>query len=288
MPSIPSFRSRRSPLTMLLAIHAFQLAAVAQTDTVWMRLGNGKDLAGWKYNPAYFKVDSGMIVARGESSTNQFCYRPETFSDFELRFRARLFEQMGYANAGVQYRSRLTGQSTKDQVQGYQLELGANGCGGFYNEGGYPTGPGLGYHGPSQDCLKAIRKNDWNDYAVIADGGKISHWLNGKKCYEMTDASVLSGVIASQLHKSSTGIMEADYKDFLIRPLHASFTIPDSLAVHTNAASSLLPKNRSNHGDPRVLRILPAVSDGDADRYFPFGIDGREFAPAASNRKGAP
>lgn len=123
---------------LLFALEAAAGAAAAPADTLWMRLGNNKDLSGWSYDPKFFKADSGMCVARGEANSNTFCIRNGTFGDFELRFKARLWEQIGYANSGVQYRSRV-GDSAKHQAQGYQMELGAGGCGGFYNEGGLPA-----------------------------------------------------------------------------------------------------------------------------------------------------
>jgi hypothetical protein len=55
----------------------------------------------------------------------------------------------------------------------------------------------------------------------------VSHWLNGVKCFEMSDPSLTTGVIAIQLHQAEgKGPMEADFKELLIRALNGSFAVP--------------------------------------------------------------
>jgi hypothetical protein len=223
-----------------------------------------------------------MIVAKGAAERNTFCVRKGAFGDFELRFRARLFENMGYANSGVQYRS--VADTTRHESKGYQLELGAGGCGGFYNEGGLPAS--LGYKEPSAACRAALKKNDWNDYAIMADGRHVTHSLNGVNCYEMSDISLTTGVIAIQLHQAQgKGAMEADFKELLIRPLNASFTIPDSLAVHKGGTSVL---SRRPNRNASQAGWLPYQGFGLMGEGLPlFRIDGRShFVQGAESRNG--
>lgn len=264
-------------LWMALAAGIRTVPAAAQADTLWMRLDNGKDLSGWSHDAKYFRVDSGMIVAKGAADRNTFCIRKGTFSDFELRFRARLFENLGYANSGVQYRS--VADTVRYESKGYQLEMGAGGCGGFYNEGGLPAS--LGYKEPSAACRAAIRRNDWNDYAIVADGRHITHWLNGVKCYEMSDISLATGVIALQLHQAQgKGVMEADFKELHIRPLNGAFTIPDSLAVHLGGTSGVsLPPHSGRGPGAGMIRV---------QGWPEYRIDGRSLpVPTTGTAPGA-
>lgn len=104
-----------------------------------------------------------------------------------------------------------------------------------------------------------MKPNDWNDYVILADGPKLSHRLNGKKCYEMIGTTLTTGVIAMQLHQSQgKGVMEADFKDLIIRPLNASFTIPDSLAVHKGGTAVIPVRASLRAAGPNTQTASPA------------------------------
>src|SRR5262249_20568394 len=58
-------------------------------------LFNGKDLTGWVGDPAFWRVEDGVLVGRlprTKIDGNTFLYSKKTYGDFELRFRARLSE----------------------------------------------------------------------------------------------------------------------------------------------------------------------------------------------------
>lgn len=211
-------------------------AAAQDANTKWMRLWNGKDLTGWKFLPQYFKVDSGMIVATGHlTGYNTFCHTQQTFSDFELSVRARLYEvNAWYTNSGIQYRSRVA-DSARKILQGPQLDIGDGASASMYPEGGY-GGPGAG---SSSACRSAMRKSDWNHYIISANGSKVSHKLNLATCNDFTN-SVTQGTIGLQMHFlvgsfTATSTTTVNFKDIYIRPLNNSFVIPDSLAVFLKA-----------------------------------------------------
>lgn len=264
-------------------------AAAQDANTKWMRLWNGKDLTGWKFLPQYFKVDSGMIVATGHlTGYNTFCHTQQTFSDFELSVRARLYEvNPWYTNSGIQYRSRVA-DSARRILQGPQLDIGDGASASMYPEGGY-GGPGAG---SSSACRSAMRKSDWNHYIINANGSKVGHKLNLATCNDFTN-SVTQGTIGLQMHFlvgsfTATSTTTVNFKDIYIRPLNNSFVIPDSLAVFlkadytaTSESSGLAGHSGSKAAREPILRpflgggrfSLPGASDGA--RITAFDLVGR-------------
>ena len=109
-------------------------------------LFNGKDLSGWEGQQGFWSVEDGAITGR---TTPENPARHNTFlvwqggkpGDFVLTFKYRLLdaegEGKGYANSGVQYRSKVV-DPRKFIVAGYQadMELGKNYSGILYEEKG--------------------------------------------------------------------------------------------------------------------------------------------------------
>jgi hypothetical protein len=251
----------RFPKSGALAAAACLCAAapvLSQTDTAWQSLFNGKDLKGWGYVAANWKVDSGMIIGKAQSTYNNFCHSTRKYSDFVLAIRARLWEtSTEYINSGVQYRSVFI-DSSKHSLKGYQMDIGDGYMGSMYPEGGYPAGAsGVS---PSADCRNKEHLNDWNQYVITANGNRIKHEMNGKVCAEYT-AAVTEGYLGMQLHFTSL-VMEVDFKDIFIRPLNNSFAIPDSQKVYLNADYTL--KRTSGARAPsQVTLAFPPRVDGN-------------------------
>lgn len=206
---------------------------LAQTDTAWMSLFNGKDLNRLSYVKENWRADSGMIVGKAKSSYNNFCHTTRKFSDFALSIRARLWEtSTAYINSGIQYRSAFI-DSSRHSLKGYQMDIGDGYNGSMYPEGGYPAGAGS--VSPSAACRTdaKAKTNQWCHYLITANGNKIRHEMNGILCAEY-NATVLDGYIGMQLHFTDI-VMEVNFKDVFIKPLNGSFTIPDSMRVTLNA-----------------------------------------------------
>lgn len=67
---------------------------------------------------------------------------------------------------------------------------------------------------------KVLKRNDWNEYKIKADGNQITLWINGVQTidYTETDPNIdRSGVIAVQIHAGPPS--EAWYKDITIQEL---------------------------------------------------------------------
>ncbi|MFM7210375.1 MAG: DUF1080 domain-containing protein [Verrucomicrobiota bacterium] len=200
------------------------LLSAAALSAGTRQLFNGKDLAGWK-GLDFWTVEDGAITGR---TTKEKPTKGNTFivwqggmvSDFELTFRYRIVG----GNSGVQYRSKLVDEKGF-VVAGYQgdFEAGRTYSGILYeekgrgilakrgekvtvSEGADPKKPKIaveGSLGKSDEIQAVIRNEDWNDYRVVAKGGRLQHFINGRQTVDVTDTTALGakeGVLAFQLH----------------------------------------------------------------------------------------
>ena len=57
-----------------------------------------------------------------------------------------------------------------------------------------------------------VKKDDWNDYEIVAQGTKIRTYLNGKVCVDLDDpAGTRRGIFALQIHSGPA--MEVRFRD---------------------------------------------------------------------------
>jgi len=240
---MPSLRFRLLVCLTLLGFAAHAGAAEARS------LFNGRDLAGWSGNPAFWSVRDGTITGR---TTAEQPLKANTFivwqggevADFELHLKFRLIADnaRNFANSGVQYRSRVIDPGAWI-VGGYQADMDAANqyTGMLYEERGRgilvrpgeririgPAGadgkPALEPTGPAGDpaAIKAaIKAGEWNELVIIARGNQVRHLVNGQVTAEFTDTDdavrARSGVLALQLHTGEP--MTVQFKDISLQPL---------------------------------------------------------------------
>lgn len=204
------------------------------TESESIELFNGEDLSGWDGDPRFWRVEDGELIgettAKVAAESNTFLiYRESEFSDFDLSFE---YQVTGY-NSGVQYRSREIG---KWSVAGYQCDFEAEHhlidgkgtdrfSGMFFDEQGRmflgqrgqvvlvrpntkdtnkPIIDQLGTIGDSAQLESIIRRDNWNEMRVIANGFTFTHIINGQvMCVgfdEDTENRKDAGILAFQLH----------------------------------------------------------------------------------------
>ena len=198
---------------------------------------NGKDLTGWRGDTKFWSVQDGALTAK-TTPENRLTYN--TFliweggqpGDFELRAK---FKMVG-GNSGIQYRSKVIDEA-KFVVGGYQADIDATQryTGILYEEkargilaqrgmkltigaDGAKTPATIG----DKDELGArIKKEDWNDYTIIAKGNHLQHFINGVLMSEtidnQKDKAATTGVIALQAHVGPP--MTVQFKDLRIKEL---------------------------------------------------------------------
>jgi hypothetical protein len=208
------------------------------------RLFNGKDLAGWEGNPKLWSVKDGAITgqttAGNPAKGNTFLiWTNGTVADFELRCSFRLVpgDAQGFANSGIQYRSKVVDPANW-VVGGYQadMEAGPTYTGILYEERfrGIMAERGekvvwnkdgkkqvVGSVGDAAAIEASIKKGDWNDYVIIAQGNHLQQFVNGKQTIDMVDEDqakrAMTGVLAFQLHAGPP--MMAQFRNIRLKKL---------------------------------------------------------------------
>ncbi len=199
----------------------------AEVEPGFTSLFNGTDLSGWEGVPGLWSVEDGAITGRTTvekpAKGNTFLvWKGGPVEDFELRVSFKLVpgDARGFANSGVQYRSKIA-EPSYWVVGGYQadMEAGPTYTGILYEERGRgilaergqmvniePDGKKrvIGSMGSSKEIQALIKKEDWNQYVIIARGNHLTHIVNGRVTVDITDdqtsKSAKSGILALQLH----------------------------------------------------------------------------------------
>ena len=146
-----------------------------------------------------------------------FCARPRTYGDFELKVKFKLLGDKEKANAGIQFRTKRI--PNHHEVIGYQADMGQQYWGALYDESRRRKVLAK----PDPKLLDTIVKHgDWNEYTIRCEGPRIRLWLNGTLTVDYTeedDTIERSGVIALQVHGG--GKTKVMYKDITIVELPA-------------------------------------------------------------------
>jgi hypothetical protein len=185
----------------------------------YVSLFNGKDLKDWDGNPKFWRVEDGAIVGESTptnpSGNSYIAYKGMKAKDFTLKFEIKV---EGDGGSGMQYRSQtgipwlskiapnLEPVNLNWMMTGPQADFWPSApywTGQFYSEntpmrilawrGQVVEGYGvkskrlMGNIGDIMELAKYVKKNDWNQYTVIARGGVFIHILNGQLMAVMID-----------------------------------------------------------------------------------------------------
>ena len=188
------------------------LAAFGAEEAGFRPLFDGKTLDGWAGDPRLWSVKDGAIVGSTEGVTldsNQFLiYRKKQFGDFILKADVKLRNH----NSGIQFRSE---ELPNFVVKGYQADMAEdNWWGGVYEERGTRGVMVNGWKGKAETVVK---KGDWNEVEIFAQGDHIQIKINGLLTADMHDSAKLEGIIAFQLHRGPP--MEASFRNIRIKEL---------------------------------------------------------------------
>lgn len=193
------------------------VGTAAADDAEYRRLFDGRSFDGWEGNLEVFRIEDGAIVGGTldkRIARNEFLCTTRRYGDFELRLKFKLLGGEK-ANAGVQFRTRRI--PDHHEVIGYQADMGDAWWGSLYDESRRRTVLAQA-DGAAVD--KVLKRGDWNEYVIRAQGPRIQLWINGLKTVdyvEPDDTIERSGVVALQIHAGPPS--EAWYKDIEIREL---------------------------------------------------------------------
>jgi hypothetical protein len=192
------------------------LIAAAHAQEKWVRIFDGKTLAGWEGRSDVFRVEDNAIVAgrlTAPTPRNEFLCSLAEYGDFVLRLE---FHMPGdKMNAGVQFRSQRI--PNDHEVIGYQADMGDGWWGALYDESRRNT---LLARPDDAVIARALTKEGWNQYAIYARERHVRLFINGHLTVDYTEPDTAleqRGRICLQIHSGPPG--EVRYRNIEIREL---------------------------------------------------------------------
>ena len=226
--------------TMGLAAFVFAGQAVA-AEKGFEKIFDGKTLKGWNGNPKFWSVKDGAITGQttkeNPTKGNTFIIWEGKTGNFDLRLDYKIIG----GNSGIQYRSFKADGPDEWRIGGYQadFEAGDTFSGICYGERfrgilslrGKKTTLTVGDDGKLKkeveefakdaDIAKAIKKEDWNSYRIVARNFNLTHYINDVKTTQVVDhdrkTRRADGLLALQLHAGPP--MTVQFKNIRIKEL---------------------------------------------------------------------
>jgi hypothetical protein len=190
----------------LIVILNLSVPVQAQID-----LFNGQNLDGWEINGTEkWYVEKGELICEsGPDAEYGYLSTKEHYDDFELELE---FKQEADGNSGVFFRSTVSGTI----VNGWQVEVAPPNL----HTGGIYESYGRGWlikPDPAKD--QYLKMGSWNRMKIIANGNKVTTYLNGHEMVEILDEKIGNGKggIALQIH--SGGGIKVKWRNIKLKEL---------------------------------------------------------------------
>ncbi len=247
-------------------------------------LFDGRTLTGWEGAPGVWKVEDGCIVGGSPTLTlkqNEFLATTGRHTNFIFRVKFKL-TGTGFVNSGVQMRSeRVPGTS---EMAGYQCDIGdPTWWASLYDES--RRNRVLAWSDMAS-IEKKLKRDDWNDYVIRADGRRITTWMNGVigvDHFEPDDSIIGSGRIGFQVHAGGEPV--ARFREVTIETLPATPALKGAgvppAAPH---ASPLTPEEQqATFSVPPGFQVELVAAEPDGGKFVAVQFDhaGRMWAMTA-------
>ncbi len=209
------------------------------TERGFVSMFDGSTLSGWTVMPAVareaWRAENGMIIGEGGERRSYLTYDQTEIADFELKLRYRIPRE---GNSGVNIRARPDETGRRD-FQSYHADFGHVGIGknvlgawDFHTPGRIEhrcfRGDRLVIDENDEPTITTIdnaltpddvRKGDWNDVHVIANGNHFQLFINGILASEFIEnlpqpRRLDRGMIQLQLHDPG---MLVQFKDLRLK-----------------------------------------------------------------------
>jgi hypothetical protein len=196
---------KKTVILLFLSLTAlFGNSIVAQTDTSWTSLFNGKDLNGWFVRgKAIWKVQDGVLIGEGGMG---HIYTDLTCTDFEMKGTFRI---TATGNSGFYFRANPPADNPDGFPRGYEAQI----CNSQDAYTGWLWKPGT----PTGKASELLTKDgEWFNYRIRAKGDHIQFWINDKPVMTYDDNEYKKGHFAIQGHNPG---MKIEAKDLFYRNL---------------------------------------------------------------------
>lgn len=233
-------------------------------------LFDGNSLKGWETvsaDQAWWSVQDGLIT--GGSLTkrvprNTFIATEKSYQNFDLKLSIRIQGSDGFINSGIQIRS-IRAEKGSEMV-GYQVDAGDGWWGKMYDES--RRNKVIAQAKDIAAVNAVVKKDDWNEYRILADGPRIQSWINGVKAidYTETDPKIpLNGKIGFQVHGGGKALVQV--KDVFLTELPPTPGAPtwEQLSKHNAGEQPLSPTEelaRFHVPDGFEVELVAAESEG--------------------------
>ena len=201
---------------ILLLLFMSDLVSAQQSE----KLFDGKTFQGWEGDTVKtWRIEKGMLIGGSLSENvphNEFISTTKTYKNFVLRLKFKLVGTEGFINTGVQFHSKRI-DNPPYEMTGYQADLGDGYWACLYDESRRDK---ILAHADTLLVKKVLKKNDWNDYEVRSENGRITIKLNGKQTVDYTEPDPnipQTGHIAFQIHGG--GKAQVSFKDVFLTTL---------------------------------------------------------------------
>jgi hypothetical protein len=206
--------------SVICAVFLAVMSCIAFPVQAQVVLFDGKTFNGWEGDTVktWKIVDQALT---GGSLTenvphNEFICTRKSYSNYVLKLKFKLSGTEGFINGGVQFHSVRAKEPAYEMV-GYQADLGNGYWASLYDE----SRRNKTLVGPDSATVKKILKaDDWNEYEIRSENGRIRLFLNGTQTVDYTepDKSIPQrGIIGLQIHGG--GKASIAYKDIYIKEL---------------------------------------------------------------------
>jgi putative membrane-bound dehydrogenase-like protein len=213
-------------MTLSQFLTLFLTAASSVAMAAPVSLFDGKSLEQWESisgpmgGVPMWRVEDGMITGGSLSeqiAQNDFLATKKSYANFELRLKIKITGS-GFVNSGVQLRSQRA--KSGGEMIGYQVDAGEGWWGKLYDES--RRNKVVGEAADLAAVNTAVKKNDWNEYVIRAEGPRLRSWINGVAALDYTEADAaipLEGRIGIQVHGGGKTLVQV--KDIIIDELPA-------------------------------------------------------------------
>ena len=184
------------------------------------KIFDGETFAGWDGDiEKTWRIEGGAFVGGSLEENvphNEFIATTASYTNFVLRLEFKLEGSEGFINAGVQIRSQRIPEDP--EMIGYQLDMGDPAWwGSLYDESRRNR---VLAQADSEAVNAVLRRGDWNQYEIRAEGPRITAHINGLQTidYVEEDASIpLHGRIGMQIHGGGKAL--ARYRNIVLQKL---------------------------------------------------------------------
>ncbi len=268
-------------LSALFALLLPALAAVAALPGPPPPIGpveslfDGRTLDGWDGEMKLWHARDGLIVGGSLTETvkeNEFLATTRRFTNFVLRLQFKLTGASGFINSGVQIRSERVPNNS--EMAGYQCDLGdPTWWASLYDESRRNRTLAWSDMGSLETVLK---RNEWNDYVIRADGPRITTWINGVEgidYFEPDPAIILSGRLGFQVHGG--GAAEASFRNITLETLPVLPRLSGAPAPPTAPHPSPLSPEEQQHSFsvPPGFEVELVAAEPDGGKYVALTFD---------------